>query len=103
MSNRPLRRGIPDNPGAMRRLVSTGRQVRLHDLLAEPGVLILRHRDADLLEQRDFGPCVRFHRLDNRAGRGLMVVRPDGYVGFRRGVADVTQLCVWLARVGVMM
>jgi len=33
-------------------------------------------------------------------GRGLVAVRPDGYVGFRSGTADVRQLTAWLTRIG---
>jgi 2-polyprenyl-6-methoxyphenol hydroxylase-like FAD-dependent oxidoreductase len=55
-----------------------GRRVRLHALLAQPGVHVLLQRDA----------------------RGLLAVRPDGYVGFRCGDADVGQLVAWLARIG---
>jgi hypothetical protein len=32
--------------------------------------------------------------------RGPTAVRPDGYIGFRRLIAEARQLNAWLARVG---
>jgi 2-polyprenyl-6-methoxyphenol hydroxylase-like FAD-dependent oxidoreductase len=77
-----------------------GRRVRLHSLLAQPGVHVLLHRDADCLEQLALGPHVTVHRLTSTPGAGLVAVRPDGYVGFRCGIADGAQLRGWLARIG---
>jgi 2-polyprenyl-6-methoxyphenol hydroxylase-like FAD-dependent oxidoreductase len=42
----------------------------------------------------------RVHRLSSAPGRGLIAVRPDGYVGFRSGTAEVRQLGAWLTRIG---
>jgi len=82
------------------RLVRTdGRSVRLHKLLARSGVHILLDRDADRLEDLAPGRFVTVHRLTSVPGRGVMVVRPDGYIGFRGQTADVHQLAAWLARV----
>ena len=100
--------GIPQlsaGPRAGRRLpdmivTSGGRQVRLHALLAHPGVHVLLHRDADDVERLPLGPRVTVHRLASVPGTGMVAVRPDGYVGFRCQVADVDQLAVWLARIG---
>jgi 2-polyprenyl-6-methoxyphenol hydroxylase-like FAD-dependent oxidoreductase len=78
----------------------SGEQVRLHALLARPGVHVLLHRDAGRLELQDFGPRVTVHRLSVWSGTGLVAVRPDGYVGFRCGVADAAQLRGWLGRIG---
>ena len=99
--------GTPRRPGGPRagdrlpdRLVrADGRDIRLHDLLARPGVHILLDRDAGPLEALAPGRFVRVHRLASVPGRGLIAVRPDGYVGFRAGTADVGQLSAWLARI----
>jgi hypothetical protein len=99
--------GTPRRPGGPRagdrlpdRLVCTdGRSVRLHELLARPGVHILLDRDADRLEDLAPGRFVTVHRLTSAPGRGVTVVRPDGYIGFRSRTADVLQLAAWLARV----
>ena len=40
------------------------------------------------------------HRLTSAPGRGVTVVRPDGYIGFRAGTAEAGQLAAWLALVG---
>jgi len=81
-------------------VVSGGRRSRLHQLLARPGVHVLLHRDADAIERLAFGPHVSLHRLMSTPGEGLVAVRPDGYIGFRCGTADVPQLRAWLARAG---
>ncbi|MGE3599919.1 MAG: FAD-dependent monooxygenase, partial [Dehalococcoidia bacterium] len=72
-----------------------GRRLRLHSLLARPGIHVLLHRDANHIEHRDFGPHVTFHRLASVPGTGLVAVRPDGYVGFRCRTADTTQMRAW--------
>jgi hypothetical protein len=41
--------------------------------------------------------------LTNLPGAGLLAVRPDGYVGFRCGVADMGQLVAWLTRIGALV
>jgi hypothetical protein len=82
------------------RLVRTdGRSVRLHELLARPGVHILLDRDADRLEDLAPGQFVTVHRLTSAPGRGVTVVRPDGYIGLCSRTADVHQLAAWLVRV----
>ena len=83
-----------------RAVTSKGGSVRLHTLVAQPGVHVLLHRDAAPLEDVDFGPKVVTHRLESESGAGVVALRPDGYVGFRSGVADVEQLRTWLARIG---
>ena len=99
--------GTPRRPGGPRagdrlpdRLVRTdGRSVRLHELLARPGVHILLDRDADRLEDLAPGRFVTVHRLTSVPGRGVTVVRPDGYIGFRSRTAEAGQLAAWLALV----
>jgi 2-polyprenyl-6-methoxyphenol hydroxylase-like FAD-dependent oxidoreductase len=81
---------------------SAGRTIRLHDLLAGPGVHVLLDRDADPLLSAD--RFVSIHRLTSSPGRGLIAVRPDGYVGFRCQAAEIGQLATWLGmfRAGVI-
>ena len=50
--------------------------------------------------QRQVPGPVRVHRLTSEPGRGLVTVRPDGYVGFRSGAARVRELAAWLTRIG---
>jgi 2-polyprenyl-6-methoxyphenol hydroxylase-like FAD-dependent oxidoreductase len=83
-------------------IIANGQHVRLHALLAQPGVHVLLHRDADDLERLALGPLVMVHRFTSVPGTGLVAVRPDGYVGFRCGRADGGQLRAWLARIGAI-
>ena len=78
------------------------RQVRLHSLLARPGVHVLLHRDAERIEHLRLGPQVTFHRLASTPGAGLVAVRPDGYVGFRCRTAGIAPLRAWLAQIGAV-
>jgi hypothetical protein len=81
-------------------VVSAGRAVRLHGLLARPGVHVLLDRAADRIDALSLGPLVHVH-LTNAPGHGLITVRPDGLIGLRCQTADVNQLSTWLARMGV--
>jgi 2-polyprenyl-6-methoxyphenol hydroxylase-like FAD-dependent oxidoreductase len=95
----------PGRPGAGDRLpdqlvTSAGRSIRLHDLLAGPGVHILLDRDADWLGTLPLGRFIHVHRLASVPGRGLIAVRPDGYIGFRCQATEVGQLAAWLTRLG---
>jgi hypothetical protein len=100
--------GTPRRPGLPRagdrlpdQLVSSaGRTIQLHELLARPGVQILLDRDADPTGPLPQGRLVSVHRLTSSPGRGLIAVRPDGYVGFRGQTADIGQLARWLAWLG---
>lgn len=84
-----------------RTVIADGRSVRLHELLARPGVHILLDRDAadalDTLPMR--GPPVSVHRLTSSPGHGMTAVRPDGYIGLRTEIADATVLDAWLGLV----
>jgi len=96
------RRGL--RPGS--RLADTlvrceGRRVRLHALLAGPGVHILLQADARAVPERMLGPWVHAYRLADRPGTGMLVVRPDGYVGMRAPVLDEMRLAAWLRMVGL--
>jgi 2-polyprenyl-6-methoxyphenol hydroxylase-like FAD-dependent oxidoreductase len=79
---------------------SDGRAMRLHDLLARPGVHILLDRDADPLGTLPTGRFVSIHRITSSPGRGLIAVRPDGYIGFRCQTTEIGQLSGWLACLG---
>jgi 2-polyprenyl-6-methoxyphenol hydroxylase-like FAD-dependent oxidoreductase len=78
-----------------------GRRVRLHALIAEPGVHVLLQRDADAVDERLLGPRIHVHRLTDRPGRGVAIIRPDGYIGFRAAVVDQGQVGDWLRLVGL--
>ena len=79
-------------------VTSAGRSIWLHDLLARPGVHMLLDRDADWSDTLPQGPLVHVHRLTSVPGRGLMAIRPDGYIGFRCQTTEVRQLAAWLTR-----
>jgi hypothetical protein len=79
-------------------VTSAGRSIRLHDLLARPGVHVLLDRDADWLDTIPPGRLFDVHRLTSVPGRGLIAVRPDGHVGFRCQATEVGQLTSWLTR-----
>jgi hypothetical protein len=80
-------------------VTSAGRSVRLHELLARPGVHVLLDRDAPLPGTLSLGPLVHLHRITSNPGRGLVTVRPDGHVGLRCGTAEPGQLTAWLTLV----
>ena len=46
---------------------------------------------------------VTVHRLTSVPGRGVTVVRPDGYIGFRGRTAEAGQLAAWLALVSAAL
>ncbi len=81
-------------------VTSAGRTLRLHELLARPGVHLLLDRDADPLDTPPPSRFVSVHRLTSSPGRGLIAVRPDGYIGFRGKTAEPGQLAAWLALLG---
>jgi 2-polyprenyl-6-methoxyphenol hydroxylase-like FAD-dependent oxidoreductase len=83
-------------------VVADGQRVHLHALLGQrSGLHVLLHRDAAPLERLALGPLVTFHRLTSTPGNGVVIIRPDGYVGFRSGIADSAHLRAWLRRIGV--
>ena len=95
----PPRRGEP-RPGD--RLADTtvtvaGSRRRLHELTAHPGVHVLLDRDARPLDEHRLGPHVWVHRIEDREGAGLIIVRPDGYVGYRTAVVDPDGIACWLS------
>ena len=100
--------GTPRPPGGPRpgdrlpdqTVVSGGRSIRLHELLAQPGVHVLLDRDADQRHIATLSRLVSVRRISSSPGRGLMAIRPDGYIGLRCGSTDVHQLSAWLERAG---
>ena len=101
--------GDPPRPGRPRAgdrlpdatVTCDGRETRLHELLARPGVHVLLDRGASATA-RVTGPYVHVHRLTSRPGTGLVAVRPDGYIGFSSGRADDHALRRWLQRAGAL-
>jgi 2-polyprenyl-6-methoxyphenol hydroxylase-like FAD-dependent oxidoreductase len=81
-------------------VTSAGRSIRLHELLARPGVHVLLDRDADLPGMPRLGPLVHLHRITSKPGRGLLTVRPDGHIGLRCQRAEAGQLTGWLKLIG---
>jgi 2-polyprenyl-6-methoxyphenol hydroxylase-like FAD-dependent oxidoreductase len=79
-----------------------GRRVRAHDLLATPGVHIFLQADARPVPERLYPPLVQVHRLEDRPGTGMLVVRPDGYAAVRAPVVDEPRLEAWLRFVGLL-
>ena len=78
-----------------------GRQLRVHELLARPGVHLMLHADARTPAAATLsGPYVHVHRLTSIPGRGVVAVRPDGYVGLLGDTVDDQQLGTWLSLVG---
>jgi len=98
----PRRRGGPRAGDRLpdQLVSSAGQTIRLHDLLARPGVHLLLDRDADPLGALPPTRFVSIHRLASSPGRGLIAVRPDGYIGFRCQTTEIGQLAAWLARLG---
>ncbi|MCZ2849781.1 FAD-dependent monooxygenase [Modestobacter sp. VKM Ac-2978] len=84
---------VPDGP-----VRCGGRDLRLHELIARPGVHVLLDRDAP--DPPVTGRLVHLHRLASSPGRGVVAVRPDGHAGFTSGAVDA-ELVWWLASVGV--
>jgi 2-polyprenyl-6-methoxyphenol hydroxylase-like FAD-dependent oxidoreductase len=78
-----------------------GRQVRLHDLTASPGVHLLLAREAECAELDRLGPRVTAHRIDSWPGTGITAVRPDGHVGYRSARGSHA-LADWLMLVGAV-
>jgi FAD binding domain len=81
-------------------VTAVGRQVRVPELLAAPGVHIMLHADAREPAATLSGPYVHMHRLTSIPGHGVVAVRPDGYVGLLGRTVDDQQLGSWLNLVG---
>jgi hypothetical protein len=57
---------------------------------------VLLERDTVAPELHLAAPPVAVHRIDSWPGSGLVVVRPDGHVGYRTGRLDGGDLSRWL-------
>lgn len=79
-----------------------GRRVRAHELMATPGVHVFLQAGAREMPERLRAPYVHVHRLDDRPGTGMLVVRPDGYAAVRAPVLDERTLEAWLRLVGLL-
>ncbi|GAA2864731.1 hypothetical protein GCM10010472_22560 [Pseudonocardia halophobica] len=75
-----------------------GRDVRLHELIARPGLHVLLSGDLPVPDAPVAAPPVHVHRLTRAPWTGALVVRPDGHIGYR-GAPDIA-LRRWLGRVG---
>lgn len=72
-----------------------GKRRRLHEVLAHPGVHVLIERDAPETLLDAPAALVRVLRVTSWPGRGALVVRPDGYVGYRSALADAAAIARW--------
>lgn len=81
---------------------AAGQLVRLHALLACPGVHILLQRDARELFTTGLAPRVAVHRLTGTPGTGVLGIRPDGYVGYSSARCDPDKVLSWLASIGAV-
>jgi hypothetical protein len=77
-----------------RTVMTAGGPVRLHALLATPGVHVIVGPEGEV--PAELGDRVTVHRLTDGSGAEALGVRPDGYVGFRSGVGDQAGLGRWL-------
>jgi hypothetical protein len=48
-----------------------------------------------------FDRYLHVHRVTNWPGAGILIVRPDGYVGYRAATVDPQQCRNWLALLGI--
>ena len=84
-----------DRMGNESLLLHSGRHA-LHDLTATTGFSVLLHRDADAVVVPD--GLVQVYRVLSWPGRDVLVVRPDGYLGYRGPTEGAV---TWLALAGV--
>jgi 2-polyprenyl-6-methoxyphenol hydroxylase-like FAD-dependent oxidoreductase len=83
-------------------VIVDGRQHRLHELIARPGVHLLLEHHAPQLSDGLLGPHIHTCRIENWVGRGLVAVRPDGYVGYSSTIALSDEIRSWLATIGAV-
>jgi 2-polyprenyl-6-methoxyphenol hydroxylase-like FAD-dependent oxidoreductase len=72
-----------------------GRTTRVHTATSRPGLHVLLHRDAAAPDPADLGPLVHVHRVDSWPGDGVVVLRPDGHVGYASRRSDAAGLAAW--------
>ena len=104
VEGRPARRGGPRAGDRLpdAEVTCGGRAIRLHELLASPGVHVLLDRDAAPTGPGPVGAPVQVHRLMSSPGAGVVAVRPDGHVGYRSARLDAEELAAWLRRMGTV-
>lgn len=85
---------LPDEP-----VTCGGRDARLHELLAHPGIHLLLDRDTEEAPSFPFSQ-IDVLRLTSSAGNGMVAVRPDGQVGFTSAASDWSGLRDWLRLLG---
>lgn len=73
---------------------------RLHDVVATPGVHILLERDTPPLDPSSLGPLTHVDRVRDWPGTGVLIVRPDTYVGFRSSKLEPARILRWLTSIG---
>lgn len=98
--------GVPGGPGPRpgdrlpdEQVLVDGRRTGLHEVVARPGVHVLVASGATAPTEVA-GPLVTVRRIASWPGRGVSVVRPDGYVGLRSAVVDLDVLQGWLSLAG---
>ena len=73
-----------------------GERRRLHELLARPGVHVLLAAEATAPDKLRSAELVHVWRLEDRAGRGIVVLRPDGHIGLRSPTGSPSEVREWL-------
>ena len=99
--DRPSRHG--PRPGARladQGVTVKGRPYRLHALIARPGVHLLLEHQAPWPSCELRSPYIHTHRVEDWPGRGVVAVRPDGYVGYSSAITDSKEIRSWLSTIG---
>ena len=99
--DRPSRHG--PRPGARladQGVTVKGRPYRLHALIARPGVHLLLEHQAPWPSCELRSPYIHTHRVEDWPGRGVVAVRPDGYVGYSSAITDGEEIRSWLSTIG---
>lgn len=99
--DRPSRHGHAGSRLADQPVTVEGRKYRLHELIARPGVHLLLEHHAPGLRGELLGPHIHARRIEDWPGRGVVAVRPDGYIGYRSAIADPGEIRSWLATIGM--
>ncbi|MGH3342002.1 MAG: FAD-dependent monooxygenase [Carbonactinosporaceae bacterium] len=76
-----------------------GTPQRLHDLTSRPGLHLLLYHDTPTGTLAPPDKLTHLHRIISWPGTGVVVVRPDGHVGYRSG-SPGPGLGDWLAAMG---
>jgi hypothetical protein len=76
-----------------------GRRLQMHELLATSGFDLLLEQGSPSPQVGVDHSVVRVHRIEDWKGAGVVIVRPDGYVGYRSAIADGDRIREWLAMI----